>query len=159
MNQLTTEVVQLFQTTKEQRQAFAIELTEKLNAGVINPLQLHLQVKCMEDMVKQITSNSIYKTAIVDAALQNGKSFEFNHAKFEVKETGVKYDYSKCEDYYLNELHRQLSDLETKIKQRETFLKTVDPKGLVITDEITGETYTVFPPSKSSTTNVAVTLK
>lgn len=158
--QLTTDIVKLFQTTKEERLLFSSQLVEKLQDGYIDPLTLHLQVKCMEDVVKQITSNSIYKKSIVDAAeLQGQKSFDFHNAKFEIKETGVKYDFSKCNDAVYEAMLTQQVELDAKIKARETMLKSVSQKGMTITDEETGETFTVYPPAKSSTTNVAVTLK
>lgn len=157
---LNTQVVSLFQTTKQERQNFAIELAEKLNNGELDPLTLHLQVKCMEDVVKQVTTNNNYKKAVTDAAERYGqKSFEFHNAKFEIKETGVKYDYSKCADPVLFSINSQLDELSEKLKQREAFLKSVPEKGMIITDDETGETFTVYPPSKSSTTSVAVTLK
>jgi len=87
------------------------------------------------------------------------KSFQFHNAKFEIKETGVKYDFSKCEDEVLTRLYSQQSELDAKVKSRESMLKTVPAKGMIITDEETGETFTVYPPAKSSTTSVAVTLK
>ncbi len=97
--QLTTDIVKLFQTTKEERLLFSIELAEKIQSGDVDPLIIHLQVKCMEDVVKQINANSIYKKSVVDAAEKmGGKSFDFHSSKFEIKETGVKYDYSQCGD-------------------------------------------------------------
>lgn len=157
---LTTQVVSLFQTTKQERQNFAIELAEKLHSGELDALTLHLQVKCMEDVVKQVTSNSIYKKAITDAAEGYGqKSFDFYNAKFEIKETGVKYDYTQCNDPVLADLNSRIDSLSEELKKRESFLKTVPQKGMIITDDETGETFTVYPPAKSSTTSVAVTLK
>ena len=63
------------------------------------------------------------------------------------------------EDPLLSRLYTQQSELDGKVKDRESMLKTVPQKGMIVTDEETGETFTVYPPSKSSTTNVSVTLK
>ena len=156
----TTSILSLFETTKEQRESFALDLIDKIDSGNVDPLKVHLQVKCMEDVVKLINANTNYKKAILESAENVGqKSFHFHNAKFEIKETGVKYDFSKCEDEVLTRLYSQQSELDAKVKSRESMLKTVSAKGMIITDEETGETFTVYPPAKSSTTSVAVTLK
>jgi hypothetical protein len=41
----------------------------------------------------------------------------------------------------------------------EDFLKKVPHQGLDIINGVTGEVHKVYPPAKSSTTNVAVSLK
>ena len=50
-------------------------------------------------------------------------------------------------------------ELKEKIKAKQDFLKTVPISGLSILVESTGEMVTVYPPSKSSTTAVSVSLK
>lgn len=156
----TTSILSLFETNKEQRQSFVINTVQALESGNVDPLKIHLQVKCMEDIIKLMNSNSIYKSAILEAAQKYGqKSFEFMNSKVEIKEVGVKYDFSKCEDPILDELYNQKEMMDEKIKVRETMVKTFPAKGVVITDDSTGETFTVYPPAKSSTTSVAITLK
>lgn len=157
----TTSILALFQTTKEERQSFVSDVLSKIESGDVDPLKIHLQVKCTEDVMKLLTSNSIYREAVVaEAEKQGKKTFDFHNSKFELKEVGVKYDWSKCEDPVLTELLATQAGLECEIKARQGMLKTVNPKeGLTITDKDSGETFTVYPPAKSSTTNVAVTLK
>lgn len=156
----TTSILALFETKKEQRQEFALRVIDALNAGQVDPLKVHLQVKCMEDIIKLLNSNTIYKESVLSAAqAYNQKSFEFNNAKVEIKEVGVKYDYSKVNDPVLVELYTKQSEIDAQIKARETLLKTLPEKGMVITEEDTGETFTAYPPAKSSTTSVVVTLK
>jgi hypothetical protein len=160
MNELMpTSIVALFETSKTERQSFVSVLVDAVESGAVDPLKIHLQIKCMEDIVKLLNSNTIYKSQVLDAAEKNGKSFEFHSAKFEVKETGVKYDYSQCGDEEYNSLQTEMEALSLKIKDREKFLKTVPTKGMALVIEGTGEVATVYPPSKSSTTSVAVTLK
>lgn len=156
----TTSILSLFETTKAERQDFIVRVVEALDSGTVDPLKVHMQTKCMEDIIKGLNANSIYKTRVLEAAQTYGqKSFEFGHGKVEIKETGVKYDFSKCEDPILVSLYEQQAAIDEQVKQRETMLKTVSEKGLTITDEETGDTFTVYPPAKSSTTNVAITLK
>lgn len=156
----TTSILKLFETTKSERESFCTDLISRIDSGSVNPLEIHLQVKCMEDVVKLLNANNNYKKAVLDASESMGeKSFQFHNAKFEIKETGVKYDFSKCEDAVLERLYKQQEEISAAVKNRETMLKTVPAKGMIVTDEETGETFTVYPPAKSSTTNVAVTLK
>lgn len=156
----TTSILSLFETTKSQRESFVGNTIREVEAGTVDPLKIHLQVKCMEDIIKLMNSNSIYKTAVLEAAEKYGqKSFEYKSSKVEIKEVGVKYDFSKCGDLLLNGLYENQKVIDDEVKKRETMLKTVSAKGLIITDEGTGDTYTVYPPAKSSTTSVAITLK
>jgi hypothetical protein len=156
----TTSILSLFETNKEQRQDFALRVVDALDSGQAEPLKVHLQVKCMEDIIKLLNSNTIYKQLVLDAANAHGqKSFEYQNSKVEVKEVGVKYDFSKCDDPVLLGMYEKQAELDKAVKERETMLKTISPKGMTITDEETGETFTIYPPAKSSTTSVAITLK
>ncbi len=154
------ELLKLFQTTKAEREAFVSELIETINNGLVNPLEIHLQIKCMEDVVKLTTGNTVYKKLVTETAETYGeKTFQFHNAKMEIKETGVKYDFSQCADPVLVSLYQRQAEIDKAVKDREAMLKTVSQKGMIITDEATGETFTVYPPSKSSSTSLAVTLK
>lgn len=156
----TISILSLFETTKVERQDFVIRVVESLDNGHVDPLKVHLQVKCMEDVIKQLNANTIYKNNVLDAAQKyEKKSFDFSNSKVEIKEVGVKYDFSKCEDITLNDLYAKQAELDAKVKARETMLKSVSEKGMIVTDEESGETFTVYPPAKSSTTSVVVTLK
>jgi hypothetical protein len=156
----TTSILALFETNKEQRQSFALDLVSKIEQGEVDPLKIHLQVKAMEDIIKLLNDNTIYKKAVLEQAQKfEGRSFIYQNAKIEIKEVGVKYDFSKTGDTVYQMLDQMLLSAKTSVKQREDFLKTVPPKGMQVLDEGTGEMITVYPPSKSSTTSIAVTLK
>lgn len=156
----TTSILSLFQTNKEQRQHFVSDVLSRVFNGEVDPIKIHTQLKCAEDIIKQLTSNDQYRNSVVEAVQHYGtKSVEIHNAKFEVKETGVKYDYSMCEDPVINELLEKQSEIDKKVKDRQKFLQTIPQKGLTVVIEETGETFIVYPPSKSSTTNVSVTLK
>lgn len=148
----------LFETSKEQRTIFCNDIVGNLLDGKIDALKVHLQIKCMEDIVKQLTTNQYYKDAVLDAANKCDKGFSLQHAKFEVKEMGIKFDYSVCNDETLQKLEAIAEDTDKTIKERQAFLKTVPDKGLdIITTE--GEVVTIFKPNKTSTTTVVVNLK
>jgi len=152
----TVTDLSLFETTKAERQDFAQYVVNGLKDGLSDPLKVHLQVKCMEDLIKQITSHPEYKDLTLDEAAKYGKSFEMHNAKFEVKEMGVKYDYSNCGDPIYNRLAEELAELEKKVKDRQAFLKAVQPgTELLIEDEV----IVLYPPIKTSTTSITVNLK
>jgi hypothetical protein len=150
--------ISLYDLTKTERGEFVTRLVDKLDAGEADPLQVHKQVKSMEDLIKQITSNEDYRKHLLDEAGKYGKSFELNGAKYQVKEAGTKYDYSQCNDSFYDELQAAAITATEKLKARAIFLQSLPAAGMIITDPLTGETYTAYPPSKSSTTTVSITL-
>jgi hypothetical protein len=160
MELLTTNALSLFETTKEARAEFVDQIIEQVQDGKLDPIKVHLQLKCAEDIIKQITGNDCFKKNLMDDCdKQGGKSFMYQNAKFERKEVGVKYDYSQCNDAKLAELEAELAQITESVKARQALLKNAPQSGLIVTDPESGETYTVYPPSKSSTTSIAVTLK
>lgn len=156
----TTSILSLFETNKEQRQSFVMGVVDALDSGNADPLRVHLQVKCLEDIAKSLNANTVYKTRVLEAAQAYGeKSFQFQNSKVEIKEVGTKYDFSQCNDPVLNDLLAQQAELDKAVKARQDMLKTIPLKGMIVTEELTGDTFTVYPPAKSSSTSVAVTLK
>lgn len=157
MNITTYTDLSLFETSKAERLSFAQSVINSAKDGLISPLKLHLQVKCLEDLIKQITNNLEYKELTLDEAYKYGKIFEQYNAKFEIKEMGVKYDYNECNDPIIIDLLLQQAELEERIKERQRFLKTIPEEGLetLIEDEVV----TLYPPQKTSTTSISVNLK
>jgi len=166
----TTNILSLFQTTKSERNSFVQDVVERMRNEEVEPLKVHLQIKAMEEIITSLTSTDEkknknfalaidYKTMLLDAAEKNGKKFTLHNAEFSIKEVGTVYDWSKCEDPELVELLASQEALKEKIKAKQDFLKNVPVSGLSILVEATGEMVTVYPPSKSSTTSVAVSLK
>lgn len=158
-------IIEQFGISKSERKNFAVAIVDSIEAGEVDPLKIHVQVKSIEDILNRLTDNkkypetaNKYRASLLNTAMQNGKKFDYQNGKFEIKEAGVKYDYSQCGDEVLNTMYAKQEKLDNAVKERETFLKTVPVKGLVITDEETGETITVYPPSKTSSTTVQVTL-
>ena len=145
--------------SKAERAGWVQTIIEQISDGEINPLAIHTQVKCLEDMLKELTSNETYRSHCLDEAGKHGKAFELYNAKFSIREVGVKYDYSKCEDPVLHDLESKLEDITGQVKQRQKFLQSIPIAGLTLTEHETGEVYTVYPPAKSSTTSITVTLQ
>lgn len=153
----TTSILTFFEIDKESRKAFAESVILGLKEGNADPLKIHYQIKCIEDFVKTLTADPDYKDMLLDEASKYGKTFEQYNARFEVKEMGVKYDYSVCNDPVYNKLKAQLTVLEDEIKAREKYLKAIPTQGVqtLLEDEV----LTLYPPAKSSTTSITVNLK
>jgi len=150
-------VLSLLETTKEQRESFVRSIVSALDEGQVDPLKIHLQVKNTEDLIKQITADEKYREFLLNEAQKYGKSFEQYNAKFQVKETGTRYDYSGCNDAELRELERQAAEISERLKARQKFLQNIPASGIEVLQG--DELVTVYPPIKTSTTSVTVTLK
>jgi len=153
----TTSILSLFQTDKAQRFSFVRDVINRILVGDADPIKVHLQVKAMEEIIKEITSDPQYRDALLDESQKQGKTFERYNGKFSIKEVGVKYDYLMCGDPDMDELLLKKAELDSKIKARETFLKTVPQSGLDVVTEH-GELVKIYPPIKTSTTTVTVSL-
>lgn len=145
----------LFETTKEQRRTFIANIIAEAKEGNIDVLKLHMQAKCSEQLMKELLSNHDYKSLLMEQAEKHGKKFEMYNSEFQIKEAGIKWDYSKCEDTTYQELLQKQAELSEKIKAREKLLQTIPASGVV--DPDTGAI--IYPASKSSTTIVQCTLK
>lgn len=152
------QVLSLFELDKNQRAELVQQTIDRISNGELNALKAHLQVKAMEDIIKGITSDDVYRDMLLDEAAKHGsKTFEFGNGKFQTREVGVKYSYDQCNDPELADMYAQSDELLERIKLRQKFLQTVPLSGIDV--RVGDEMVTVYPPSKSSTTSVTVTLK
>jgi hypothetical protein len=142
--------------TKQQIETFAHSLEQGLNNGQIIASDLLRFQKAMEKVFEKI------KPTLIENALNEISQYEKNAvikgSEFSIVETGVKYDYSNCNDLEYNMLNTQLEALKSTLKDRETFLKAIkEPMQMI--DEASGEVYTIYPPKKTSSTTLKVTFK
>lgn len=153
----TTSVITLFETDKQQRETFVRDFVARVTEGEIDPVKAHYSLKCMEQIIKGISDDSMYKVTVLDAAEKHGKKFGYMNSEISIREAGVKYDYSKCNDPEYLELVEKLKNLNEAVKEREAWLKNIPSTGInvMIDDELVH----ITPPSKTSSTTVVVTLK
>ena len=157
--EITTQgILSLFETTKQERNTFTADVMERIENGTADPVKVHLQLKCMEEIVKSLTGNESYKTHLIDAAEKNGKKFMAFNAEFSIKEMGTRYDYSQCGDADLLAMLASIETITAAVKERQEYLKKIPAAGVQQIDA-NGEVITLFPPTKTSTTTVAVSLK
>ena len=159
-NEITaSSILSLFETTKEQRRSFTQQIVDGVVNGNLNPLNVHLQIKAMEELCKNIWDSVEYKEVVISEASKHKGGQKYLGNVISVAEAGVKSDYSSCGDDVINDLLNQKALLDVKIKERETFLKAVPTEGMDILDAETGNVTRIYPPTKTSTTTVKVTLK
>lgn len=130
-------------------------MKQEIMHGNYNPLDVKLQLKAMEETIKQLQDDEDIRNLILDEAEKHGKAFEWHGAKMSVREVGVKYDYASTGDSEWAILEAEIKELTEKRKAREKFLVSIPEDGTV--SPATGEL--IYRPAKSSTTSVAVTLK
>jgi hypothetical protein len=124
-----------------------------------NQFEVAEALSAMEDFVKQVKSDQRYISYLRDELTKTGgKLTTPSGAKIEVAEVGTSYDFTNCGDIELTRMEEELKRSEEAVKNRRDFLKTVTVKGMVVTDTETGETYTVYPPVKTSKSSYKVSL-
>jgi hypothetical protein len=148
----TLSVINILPSNKKEIQTFVQDAKNRILAGYENPLKIAVQLKSFEEVIKELRDDKDIKELILKEAEKEGKSFKQFNAEFNIKEVGVKYDYSVCDDQQWNELDKQITGLIEKRTAREKFLKVIK-----------GEVYDangihLNPPAKKSTTSVTVTL-
>lgn len=148
-------VLTLFSTDKEGRKTFAENIIHQVTEGYRSPLDMLIALKNMEDILKSITSDDRFKQAVIDEAQKHGGKLEMHNATVQLREAGVKWDYSKTEDTVLAEWQQQVENLQAHIKDRQKFLQTIPEGG--IADPETGAM--IYRAAKSSSTTPVVTLK
>ena len=130
-----------FNLTRTQIDSFARKALDEIDSGLYNPLEIHLCLKAMEELVKQL------KKGIADQAFSEaekyGKEFDYRGAKIRLSERRS-YNFSK--DFIWSEISKQK-------KQREEMLKHLsDP----VADPETGEM--IFPAQVKITSVISIFL-
>ena len=148
-------VIYAVPSTYDEIHNFIFKAKRELLNGDYNPLDVEIQLKAMEEVIKQLRADADIKNAVIAEAEKYGKSFEHRGCKISIREGGVKYDYAGTQDSEWALLEAEAKEIAEKKKAREKFLQALPPEGTV--SPVTGEQ--IFPPAKTSSTTVAVTLK
>jgi hypothetical protein len=140
--------------TKAQVKRYGSLIKASVLNGEVDPLVFAAQVQAIKKLIEDISGDILIKDAILAEAEKYGKSFEQNNAKFQIKETGVKYDFARCNDVNWEELSANIETMNAKKKDRENFLKSITPSTVVFG----ADGVQIMPPVKSSSTGVTITL-
>lgn len=122
-------------------------------------IQIADTIAKMELFIKELKANPEYLDYLITEVSKFGKGTTTSTGtKLELAEVGVKYDFSQCNDPELLKWEEQYNQIDKEISDRKEFLKKVSIKGMTIIDEETGETVTIYPPSRSSKSSVKCTI-
>lgn len=138
----TTSVMNLMPSTKKQLSVFVEKTKNEILSGIANPIDIAIQLKAMEDIVKKLRADADIRDLIISEAEKYGKTFETNGAKFSIRQS-VTYEYNDS----------KIDQLKEEIKQRQEMLKNLS---FEVVDPETGELLT--PAIKKSTDSIAIQL-
>lgn len=89
---------------------------------------------------------------------QREKSITLYYAEINRKQTGVKWDYSNCNDPIWNEHVINFEFYKKEMADREAFLQTIKSPTPIIIEE-TGEVVTINPPIRTAKDGIEIKLK
>lgn len=115
-------------------------IIEAVRNGEVNPLEVQMRVKILENAVKEI-KDGINEEVLSEAEKYGSKYFEYKGGKFSVSERKT-YDFTSINEW--NEINSQINDLKAKQKTIETKYKTANVDNVIV-DMTTGETITSVP--------------
>lgn len=147
-------------SSKTEQKEMANAFVSKVTDGNINPIDAVIQMKSISETINAFLKSGEIKDAVIIECEKYGKGERpcYNGAILQLKETGVKYDFSVCNDPVYSRLIKQRDDIDQQCKEREEYLKSISkPKAEI--DEDSGEVFILNPPSKQSTTSYSITFK
>jgi len=142
--------------TAQQRASFSSQVIEGIDNGYTDPIKIMSAIKNLYAILEDI--EKFAKEHVIQELEKNGGKLELYGTSFQKKEAGTKYDYSQTKDQRYEYLTFELEAAKKTIKDREDFLKSLPVDGQLITDEMTGETYKIYRPIKTSTTTFSAVL-
>jgi len=152
----TISIMNQFPITKESMERFFNQTKDLILSGERNPLELAVVLKAIEETISKLRKDEEIENSIQkEFEKHSKKTVEIYGAKMTLKETGVRYDYSNS--LVWSKLAETKTEAENKVKEHEAFLKTLKDKTIIV-DETSGETIELWPPVKTSSTKVTVSL-
>lgn len=147
-------------TTKSEQESLASYFVKNVLNGEISAIEAVVQMKSISDTISLFFKNNEVRESTIKELERYGKgeNSSYKGATIQIKETSVKYDFTGCNDPVWDKLNDAKRDIDEKIKNRESYLKLINGSKTEI-DEETGEIYTIYPPSRSSSTSYAITFK
>ena|ERR1035437_7943621 len=140
--------------TKEMAETHAANIIWNVENGRDNPLEAYISIARLEKALAEAKA-AIKEDAMKEFDKHGSKTIEIFGATITKKEGGTKFDYSNCNDAELFDLDGKTKKFAEDLKTRQKFLQAI-PEGKEVFD---GDGIQIFPPTKSSTTVIAVTLK
>lgn len=141
--------------SKEAQSNVANDLVSQVLNGDVDPVRAFVHMKAIGEVVELFIKNPDIVSKTQEAIVQNGKSAQYAGAKVVIS-NATRYDYGSCGDREYADLLRMKEDVDTKIKARQMFLKSISGTIDVVVRE-TGEVITVNAPLPTVSSTVRVT--
>lgn len=149
MNALST--VTVMPTTKAEIATFVNGAKQEILSGNYNPIEIEIQLKAMEEMIKALRSDAEIKEYLADELNRHGGKYEGAKATISTRNS-TRYDYSG--DSVWKEIKAHEDEVSEERKKREKMLQNLTEE---MADPQTGEI--IYPAVKSSQTSIVVVLK
>jgi len=148
---LSFELSNLMTSNKAFRTDLAQRVVQDVKDGIIDPLEAFIYANKGQEVFDAIVTN--IRPIIAGKQIQKG-GIKMYDAEIIEKKNPDKFDYAVCSDAEWDKLNAQLTDIKAKMKERETFLKTLKEPMATMDGEI------INPPSITyGAMNIAITLK
>lgn len=151
--------IKLFEScpiNKSDQNDLANRLINTVLDGDIDLVEATVKAKSLIEVLTKFVNDDRVKDCTLSEIEKNGKETSWNGARLAIKEVGVKYDYSDCNDPVYMDLLKQKKVIDKQLKERESFLKSLSNRTTIVDDE-TGEVATVIPPVKMSSQGYTIT--
>lgn len=129
----------------------ATEILQQVNDGILDDVDVKVFAKKGMVFFEALNEGLSGKVQ-----LPQEKDYKKHGCTMRMQDTGVRYDYSVCGHPVIDELNAFMADKKPLIEKVQKELKNLKTE-TEITDEDTGETFTVKPPFKSSGRSVIIT--
>lgn len=147
-------------TTKTEQQSFITNMVEQAVNGEVDLLKVLAAFENLKAVIEGYLKDPRVKALEIEEVRKYEREIaEVHNAKFEIASVGVKYDYSECGHLAYNALCAKIDEMGERKKKLEEEMKLHMNDSYVYTDKETGESYEVFPPKKSGSTSVKITIK
>ncbi len=146
------EIIKNLPANKETIGKFAQELTIALDEGSIDALSLLCRIKSLEK-VHELIKKALDAAALKQAQLYPEKELVLNGVKFEVCESGVRWDFKNVNDSQYVILKQYQEEYNNKVKEKEDLFKTLK-QPMEVVNEDDGEITKIYPAIRSSSTIV-----
>ena len=148
---LSFELSNLMTSNKAFRTDLAQRVVQDVKDGIIDPLEAFIYANKGQEVFDAIVTN--IRPIIAGKQIQKG-GIKMYDAEIIEKKSSDKYSFDVCNDSEWDKLNAQLTDIKAKMKERETFLKTLKEPMATMDGEI------INPPSITyGAMNIAITLK
>ena len=148
---LSFELDNLMASNKAFRTTLAQSVVQDVTEGNLDAIQVLIYACKAEEFFKSVTDN--VRPIVAGKQIQKGGLKLYDTDIIE-KKNPDKYDFSVCQDAQWNEFNALLNDAKTRMKARETFLKTLTEPMATMDGEI------INPPAITyGAMNIAIPLK